>query len=112
MKQNADGWYKLLMKEEGEFYNVPVCNTQPTPPVETLVCLSSQDHQSECSSSDAYQMSAVNKNMQRISVNDNVRVSDFNFLMVLGRGSFGKVLLAERKNTGDFYEKNFVVCTN
>lgn len=102
MKQNADGWYKLLMKEEGEFYNVPVSNTQPTPPVGTLVSLSSQD-QSECSSSDAYQMSAVNKNMQRISVNDNVRVSDFNFLMVLGRGSFGKVLLAERKNTDELY---------
>lgn len=92
MKQSADGWYKLLMKEEGEYYNVPVTDKQPL--------ISNSEPLTSNISDETMQL---NKSLSRISVTDNVRMSDFNFLMVLGRGSFGKVILGERKNTNELY---------
>lgn len=48
-------------------------------------------------------MSCFNLNNQKMSV------SDFTFIKVLGKGSFGKVLLAEKRNTDEVYA--IKVCT-
>nr|XP_020854296.1 serine/threonine-protein kinase Sgk2 isoform X2 [Phascolarctos cinereus] len=37
------------------------------------------------------------------SANPNARPTDFDFLKVIGKGSYGKVLLAKRKSDGKFY---------
>ena len=98
IKQSADGWYKLLVKEEGEFYNVPVSNIQPpnSGPILTQVEVTNSVNNNAIITSDIpnnsdalNDLKAINKNMQRISITDNVRVADFNFLKVRGRGSFG-----------------------
>ncbi|XP_013134099.1 PREDICTED: protein kinase C, brain isozyme isoform X1 [Papilio polytes] len=97
MKSPADGWFKLLTQEEGEFYNVPVPEEGAD-----LAQLKTQ-------------MKATNVAARRpppppdrevphnMAAADVIRASDFNFIMVLGKGSFGKVMLAERRGTDELY---------
>ncbi|XP_045536736.1 protein kinase C, brain isozyme isoform X2 [Papilio machaon] len=97
MKSPADGWFKLLTEEEGEFYNVPVPEEGAD-----LAQLKTQ-------------MKATNVAARRpppppdrevphnMAAADVIRASDFNFIMVLGKGSFGKVMLAERRGTDELY---------
>lgn len=45
-----------------------------------------------------------NKNMpHNMSKRDMIRAADFNFIKVLGKGSYGKILLAERRGTDELY---------
>ncbi|XP_055314586.1 protein kinase C, brain isozyme isoform X1 [Sitodiplosis mosellana] len=96
MKQNpADGWYKLLTAEEGEFYNVPVPDEGTD-----LVQLKSQMRKTSITK----RITSVDRDLpHNMSKKDMIRSTDFNFLMVLGKGSFGKVMLAERKGTDDLF---------
>ncbi|XP_035440496.1 protein kinase C, brain isozyme isoform X2 [Spodoptera frugiperda] len=97
MKAPADGWFKLLTQEEGEFYNVPV--------PEEGTDLAQLKNQMRATSVGARRPPPppdreVPHNMAAADV---IRASDFNFIMVLGKGSFGKVMLAERRGTDELY---------
>uniref|UniRef100_A0AAQ6AN81 Protein kinase C n=1 Tax=Amphiprion ocellaris TaxID=80972 RepID=A0AAQ6AN81_AMPOC len=85
-KQGIDGWYKLLSQEEGEYFNVPV---QPD----------GEDGNEELRQKFEVRCAETEDNGNQ----DRVKLSDFNFVMVLGKGSFGKVMLAERKGTDELY---------
>ncbi|KAJ6645998.1 Protein kinase C, brain isozyme [Pseudolycoriella hygida] len=117
IKNPAEGWFKLLTAEEGEFYNVPVPEEGTD-----LVQLKSQmrvrlkSEIRECESvfniNSFFQKTSITKKMpssadkdlpHNMSKKDLIRSTDFNFLMVLGKGSFGKVMLAERKGTDDLF---------
>lgn len=94
-KDKIDGWYKLLSQEEGQFYNVPV----PPNDVDLVAYLKALMPPQEASEQLEDQFS------DNLTIGQSVnRAEDYNFLKVIGKGSFGKVLLAELKtNPGTYY---------
>jgi classical protein kinase C alpha type len=110
MKEPIDGWYKLLIKEEGEFYCVPVTDEERAASDASSTSSTMRkydryvDQSNTSKNKDNIDSSLnINQHSQRSVPSDSVKASDFNFLKVLGKGSFGKVMLAERKSTEEFY---------
>jgi len=96
IKTPVEGWFKLLTQEEGEYYNVPVTGEGE----DISANLKKMRRQSDSKQRQVMQDPRVPHNMRG---KDMIRAQDFNFLMVLGKGSFGKVMLAERKGTDELY---------
>nr|XP_018666856.1 calcium-dependent protein kinase C isoform X3 [Ciona intestinalis] len=106
MKKSVKGWFKLLSQQEGEFYNVPIVEEG-----EEMDALTEELEKSRLKKQRLEDEKKRNEEKQRHAVNNKrpmkssvqMAPSDFNFLHVLGRGSFGKVLLAERKGTDEIF---------
>ncbi|XP_076324722.1 protein kinase C, brain isozyme-like isoform X2 [Tachypleus tridentatus] len=99
IKNPTEGWYKLLTAEEGEFYNVPV----PAENDDVAGLKNQMKSRLSLATKKSDRLSDMTNIPHNMGKQDVIRASDFNFIMVLGKGSFGKVMLAERKGTDELY---------
>lgn len=102
LKAGVDGWFKLLSQEEGEYFNVPV----PPEGEEGNEELRQKFERAKIGPGPKDADGKMANSTARFDNNgnrDRMKLSDFSFLKVLGKGSFGKVILCERKGTDELY---------
>ncbi|UJR13916.1 hypothetical protein I4U23_000922 [Adineta vaga] len=101
MKQSVEGWFKLLCQEEGDFYAVPVTSEENLLKMKAAIHPRTSLPALPADKSKLAGAGDVEILIRSTSHVDSVKESDFHFIKVLGKGSFGKVVLAERKGTTD-----------
>uniref|UniRef100_A0A914HW45 Protein kinase C n=1 Tax=Globodera rostochiensis TaxID=31243 RepID=A0A914HW45_GLORO len=112
IKEPMDGWFKLLNDEEGEYYNIPI-PPEDEQDIERLQKEMADMHGQRRGviGEEGRMRSAMSKQRQSTTALENrnqrqkevVKASDFSFMTVLGKGSFGKVLLGEHKQLKELF---------
>uniref|UniRef100_A0A8C2CYB4 Protein kinase C n=1 Tax=Cyprinus carpio TaxID=7962 RepID=A0A8C2CYB4_CYPCA len=99
-RRSVSGWFKLLNQDEGEYYNIPVPDPDLQVPDAALMPSAPPDPVTVMMPVPAVTPPALSPTPTALHMSKGrVRLHDFNFLMVLGKGSFGKVLLAEERGS-------------
>uniref|UniRef100_A0A673HKW0 Protein kinase C n=1 Tax=Sinocyclocheilus rhinocerous TaxID=307959 RepID=A0A673HKW0_9TELE len=99
-RRSVSGWFKLLNQDEGEYYNIPVPDPDLQVPDAALTPSVPPASVTVTTPVPPVTPPALSPTSTALHTGKGqVRLHDFNFLMVLGKGSFGKVLLAEERGS-------------
>uniref|UniRef100_A0A8C5DQS3 Protein kinase C n=1 Tax=Gouania willdenowi TaxID=441366 RepID=A0A8C5DQS3_GOUWI len=98
-RRPISGWFKLLAQDEGEYYNIPVPDPDLQVREQTDIYTFHLSIHPQVQRNPLLDSDYINLIRNSCCCTPGVGLHDFNFLMVLGKGSFGKVLLAEERGS-------------
>ncbi|XP_057310416.1 calcium-dependent protein kinase C-like isoform X2 [Hydractinia symbiolongicarpus] len=102
VKDQIEGWFKLLNKEEGEFYNVPIQDDAAVAALAKKFQFMSPNEIEHLHQPVQPQKDIISPEVMDM-LPERLKLEDFTFLKVIGKGSFGKVMLAEKKGSEKVY---------